>query len=197
MFLHLYLPNPAIVIQKSSFPFYPCFGTFIKFYVKLSAQYISRAYYAHMTEKEWTGKKGWSWENRLLKFEIDLAEHTRTFFIVPVAIPLKNRKIDFIKVCMTVPQLPPSPLCCTLSVPLLLLLLLLSTDITLPRIWNCLVLVTRKLIFSIHGVCGCLLRSLTLSVRCGAVTYCVVYIVFISLQKNETLGAQNDQLQNR
>lgn len=77
MFLHLYLPNPAIVIQKSSFPFYPCFGTFIKFYVKLSAQYISRAYYAHMTEKEWTGKKGWSWENRLLKFEISqsIREH--------------------------------------------------------------------------------------------------------------------------
>lgn len=94
----------------------------------------------------------------------------------------KNQTIDFIKVYMSA-----SSILCVTS-PLLLLLLLLSTDITLPRIWKWLVLVTGKLIFGIHGVCGCLLRSVTLGVRCGTATYCLVYIVFISLGWNGTFN---------
>ncbi|KOX67671.1 hypothetical protein WN51_08201 [Melipona quadrifasciata] len=35
------------------------------------------------------------------------------------------------------------------------------------RIWKCLALVTGELIYGVHGVCGCLLRSVTSGVRCG------------------------------
>ena len=108
--------------------------------------------------------------------------HSRISSLPLHPLTVRNQTIGFIKVYTTA-RLPSSALHTATATSITSVTL--STDITLPRIWKCLALVTGKLIYGVHGVCGLLIALSDFGCKMwGCDLPCVVCIVFIFQGKN-------------